>query len=141
MPYKPKFALKVALRAGYRCEICNKDVYSDLTPENAKAPYHIHSATGLHLEPVTAEYCEAVSVPDGYKRLKNRYVPMKALAALGERRFELGDAFCLCVDCHQNLHDMAIAETKNRFPKFRGQYTPPALLEEITLFLVKRKKF
>jgi hypothetical protein len=141
MPYRPKFALKVALRAGYRCEICNKDVYSEFTHDNPKVPYHIHSATGLHLEPVNAEYCEAVSVPEGYKILDGRYVPMKALFALGERRFELGDAFCLCVDCHQNLHDVATVETKNRFPEFRGRYTPPALLEGITLFLFRRKKF
>lgn len=138
MGFRPNIVIRVAERAGYRCEVCKKDV-SKVAPGQRSAPFEAHSATGFHFTRIGKDDCfVATSVPEDY-HLKKSIFSFHAFVVLQIGRDD--DGFCICLICHDEIHRKALRETKKRFPNHKGNTSAPAILEEITLGLVYPEMF
>lgn len=139
MPFESEIVIRVATRAGYKCEMCGQDL-SRVFRWQTLPSFHAHSATGLHLVRAQDEsMCRVTNAPASYKRLRGRFLPAAMFEALYQGRMD--DGFCLCHSCHRGIHQIALAETKLNFPKHTGGNSTPEILEKTTLFFVKRGRF
>lgn len=122
----------IALRAGYRCEICGRDVYKS---------FHAHSATLLHLlrSKTHKTMCEVTNPPGGLLRMRGVLLPTYSFEVFSLGRDD--DGFCLCQRCHQRLHNIALFETKMLYPHHTRRYPTPAEMEKATMFFYYRQSF
>lgn len=124
---------QVGKRANYKCEVCDKDLRRDKPTDVAR---HVaHSATTFHLDGGPHSYV-LTSPPASMKRFKGKRFPgsMFAISLWGFT----DDAFCVCPDCHRDIHKEALEQTKIKFPDYKGRSAMWSILEWITLKKVFR---
>ncbi len=131
MPFQKDIATRIALRARYLCEICSKSIYLS---------GHGHSSSGLHTISIDRYYCQATDSS-----------PKHEIMVLGEpilkasfKVYSLGredDGYYLCIDCHQMVHRIALDESRLKIPGFRGPKANLSVLDSVSFFFYKRKRF
>lgn len=114
-----------------KCAIC-------LEPAPEDAYLEAHSITSLHLvldKDSGGNRYIVTDPPTGHEILRGRTISAKAYLN-GQKDH---DAVCICAECHDEIHRIALAEA--RLDKnFRGKSPSPKILEEVTLFFIKRGK-
>ena len=140
MPFPNDVFIGTALRASYRCEMCNADV-SFLLPRQSLPSFHIHSVTGLHLVQSDSQktMCVVTCPPERLERMRGLLLQKYGFIVFGLGRSD--DGYCLCHACHAGIHNIALNETKLIFPGYTGRNSAPAVLEKVSLFFIQRGRF
>ncbi len=128
MGYSSDLAERVGLRAGYKCEVCGTSLKRKKVSDVA---IHIaHSASTFHITNGPIEYL-VTEPPAGMERFKGKTLP-GSMFLVSIWNFS-DDAFCVCPNCHRDIHRMALRETKRQFPHHKGRNAHWAILERVTL--------
>lgn len=128
MPY-PERIRRTEIEKTEKCVVC-------LEPAPKGEVLEVHSATSLHLElsEVKGELRYVVtSTHQGHEQLKGKALNVGIYQPEGKP--EQNDAFCLCVDCHQEVHRVALAKT--RLTDKDAKIASPKVLMETTFFYVQ----
>ena len=138
MPFSKGVFMRAVERAGFRCEKCGKDV-SKVEKTATQSPCDIHSVTGLHLvrHKKQPSACIVTSPPASMMILRGRMLPVYGFVVFSLGRDD--DGFCLCQDCHNEVHTLALSITKDMLPSHTGMNSSPAVLELVSLTLIMKK--
>lgn len=127
MPF-PEGLRRAEVEKTQKCEICqNEDIHKD--------NLEIHSATSLHLvlTEVNGEQKYLItSTHKGHENIKGKTISTGVYQPNGKP--EENDAFCLCVDCHQEVHRVALEKT--RISDKKAKIASPKILSEVTHFYI-----
>lgn len=124
---------KLEIEKADGCAVCRE-------PFPPGAYIEVHSATSLHLvlDKKSKDRRYIVTDPPlGHKILRGKSISARVFA-LWETKDN--DAFCLCPVCHDELKRSSLAESKRRITDFSKNAPPPAILEEVTLFNIERRR-
>ena len=128
MPF-PERIRRTEIEKTEKCAVC-------LEPAPRGEVLEVHSATSLHLElnEVKGELRYVVtSTHKGHEQLKGKALNIGVYQPDGKP--EKNDAFCLCVDCHQEVHRVALAKT--RLQDKDAKIASPKILMDATFFYVQ----
>jgi hypothetical protein len=127
MPFSERVR-RLEIENAVECEICRDPVTDDLYLE-------IHSVTSLHLvknnDKENPRYI-VTSPPPGHEHLKGKSLDLGVYKEGVERGT---DAACLCLECHQHVHRMALKAARK--VGFKGKNPPPQVLEQVTRYYLK----
>lgn len=137
MPYRPEVLIEAAAAAHYECEMCHCDL-SGVRDDDVSANFELHSETGLHLQRQGDRYL-ITSTTAGHKFMKGKTVHKNLFRCGREGRDN--DSRVLCKHCHDEIHAIALLETKRRIPGYKGHSATPEILEEVTYFFILRGYF
>jgi hypothetical protein len=147
--YRSDVVIRIALRAGYKCEMCSREV-PKVTKGQRRVLFHAHSVLTLHgVE--SKEFpgmFTATSPPDGHKIMKGKLLPMYGFQVFSLDRPHVDetapkdDGFFLCNNCHVGIHAIAFNETRLKIVNAAKRNPTPYDLEKISLDLIlNRKRF
>ena len=127
MPF-PERLRRTEIEKKQVCEICqNEDIHTD--------NLEIHSATSLHLVLADVNGKQKyliTSTHKGHENLRGKTISTAIYMPNGEPRES--DAFCLCVDCHQEVHRIALERARKTDKN--AKIAPPKILAEVTHFYI-----
>lgn len=136
MGFRNSMAARVAIRAGYLCEVCGKDLYNP--DPNAVADGVMHSGTSMHLVD-GPEFYLVTDPPETHMQLKGKKINGKLFESLLAGYED--DAYFVCRTCHRDIHIVALSRMKTENPDFKGKLVTPEILLEVTVAFVGKRRF
>lgn len=134
MSFSSELQERIGQRADYKCEVCGVNLRRKKKTDVA---LHVaHSASSFHAVGGPDWYL-ITDPPAGLERLKGKAFPgnffLVSIYGLQD------DGFCVCTNCHRDIHKIALKETKRQFPDHKGRNAHWLILERVTMDKVTGK--
>jgi hypothetical protein len=127
MPF-PERIRQIEIEKSTNCGVCDN-------PFAPNEVVEVHSITSLHLVYKDGKY--VVTDPTaGHEALRGKAI---SSGVYSPEETKDSDGICLCGQCHDEIHRIALAEARLD-QNFIGNAPSPKMLEDVTLFFVNRKK-